>query len=118
MPVFKTDDTQAAGTVTTNLMTGSKFEFLPTNSVVSVYGAQDTVANGLVELDFTLGNVIVGDNLPLNKKASAGEGPDRNRDLLAQGVGAAGDRIQLRTAEVDPTGAPVPFRVLVQINQL
>jgi len=116
MPVFKVDDTQDAGTVTTNIMTGSKFEFLPTNSVVSVYGAQDT-GKGTVEMDFTLGNVIVGDNLPLNYRAVT-TGPDRNTDLLAQGVGAAGDRIQLRTAEVHATPADTPFRILVQINQL
>jgi hypothetical protein len=117
MPVFKVDDIQLDGTVTTNLMTGSKFEFLPRNSVVSVYGAMNNVAAGVVELDFTLGNVIIGDNLPLNRTAD-GEGPNRNTDLIAQGVGAAGDRIQLRTAEVGAGALDVPFRVLVQINEL
>jgi hypothetical protein len=117
MPVFKVDDVQNSGTVTTNLMTGSKFEFLPRNAVVSVYGAMDPVVAGVVELDFTLGNVIVGDNLPLNR-TTAGEGPNRNTDLIAQGVGAGGDRIQLRTAEVGTGALNVPFRVLVQINEL
>ena len=66
-------------------------------------------------MDFTLGNVVIGDNLGL-AAAADGTGPDRNTSLLAQGVGAAGDRIQLRTVET--AGGPANYRVLVQINEL
>ena len=114
MPVFKIIDPQLANTVTTNVMAGSKFEFLPRNGVVSVYAAQDT-GTGILEVDFTLGNVVVGDGLPCNN-VPVTTGPNRNQDLLAQGVAQAGDRIQIRTAETD--GTATPFRMLVQINEL
>jgi hypothetical protein len=121
MPVFKFQDTAAANAVNNNIMTGSKYEFLPRNSVVSVYAAQDLTLPGAfptvqnMNMDFTLGNVVIGDNLPLPALAN-GTGPNRNEDLLAQGVGAAGDRIQIRTVET--VGAPANYRVLVQINEL
>ena len=118
MPVFKFEETTAASGVNNNIMTGSKFEFLPRNAVVSVYAAQDLTGfpgTQNVNMDFTLGNVVIGDNLGL-AAAADGTGPDRNTSLLAQGVGAAGDRIQLRTVET--VGAPATYRVLVQINEL
>lgn len=114
MPIFKYVDTIATSAVVTNLMQGSKFEFLPRNSVVRVYAAQD---NANVDLDFTLGNVVVGDGLAPNVTAAPGLGPDRNTDLLATGVGAAGDRIQIRAQET-AGGAGTPIRVLVEINEL
>ncbi len=118
MPVFKNVQTVAISGVVTNIMAGSKFEFLPRNSVVRVYGIQDG-GTGIVDLDFTLGNVVVGDSLGLNQTtaANAGTGPDRNTDLLATGVGAAGDRIQIRAQE---TGGAIatPIRVLVEINEV
>jgi len=114
MPVFKSVQTVALNSVVTNLMTGSKFEFLPRNSVVRIYAAQDT-GTGNVDIDYTLGNVVVGDSLAPNIVA-AGTGPDRNTDLLATGVGAAGDRIQLRAQET--AGTNTPIRVLVEINEI
>lgn len=118
MPVFKFQDTALANAVNNNIMTGSKFEFLPRNSVVSIYAAQDLTGfpgTNNINLDFTLGNVVIGDNLPLSA-LNDGTGPNRNEDLLAQGVGAAGDRIQIRTVET--AGGPQDYRVLVQINEL
>lgn len=117
MPIFKYVDTIATSGVVTNIMQGSKFEFLPRNSVIRIYAVQDiTAALGNVDLDFTLGNVVVGDGLAPNRVA-LGEGPDRNRDLLATGVGAGGDRIQIRAQETD-AGTGMPIRVLVEINEL
>jgi len=114
VPVFKNVQSVLANAVVTNIMAGSKFEFLPRNSVIRIYAAQDT-GTGNVDLDFTLGNVVVGDSLAPNVTL-AGTGPDRNTDLLATGVGAAGDRIQIRAQET--AGVPTPMRVLVEINEL
>lgn len=114
MPVFKISDTQAALTVNNNIMAGNKFEFLPRNGVVRIYACQD-VGTGNVNIDFTLGNVVVGDDLPCTSTTIA-FGPDRNTDLLATGVAMAGDRIQIRAQET--ANVPTPFRVLVEINDI
>ena len=116
MPVFTHTESLIAAGVNNNIMAGSKFEFLPRNGVVRIYAAQDISANSNVDLDFTLGNVVIGDNLAPNY-VTASTGPDRNTDLLATGVAAAGDRIQIRAQETDGTN-PQVFRVLVEINEL
>jgi len=115
MPTFRDSQTVAAGATVTNIMAGSKFEFLPRPSVIKVYSAQDT-GTGSVELDFTLGNVVVGDDLGPNV-VTAGTGPARDSDLLTQGAGAAGDRIQIRLREVGGATA-TPVRTLVEIIEL
>jgi len=97
-----------------NILAGSKFEFLSRPSAVRVFAAQDV--GDLAQLDLTLGNVVVGENLPLNQRV-AGEGPSRTDDMLVSAVGAAGDRIQIRLRETG--GAAVAeTRVLVEINEL
>lgn len=117
MPVFKDVQTVATSGVVTNIMAGSKFEFLPRNSVIRIYASQDGTTRN-VDLDFTLGNVVVGDSLAPNRSAAVGVGPDRNTDLLATGVGAAGDRIQIRAQETTGVAGGQPIRVLVEINEL
>lgn len=112
MGVFRTSVTIAADTTTANLMTGDKFEFLPRGAVIKVYAAQD-VSTGNVQIDFTLGARVVGDSLPLNIVTPAGSGPNRDSDLLASGIGQAGERIQLRAREV--AGTDTPIRVLVEV---
>jgi len=109
----------AGGAVINNIMAGNKFEFLPRNGVVRVYASQDVSAGvqGNTELDFTLGNVVVGDDLACNGAAAIGIGPDRNTDLLATGVAMAGDRIQIRAQNTD-AALPSNFRVLVEINDI
>jgi len=117
MPVFKFAERLAANAVNNNIMAGSKFEFLPRNGVVRVYAVQDPPAGvENINIDFTLGNVVIGDDLPCNFTATEAVGPDRNTDLLATGVAAAGDRIQIRAQETG--GLLQDYRVLVEINEL
>lgn len=114
MPIFQFNESLAAGATNVNIMTGSKFEFLPRNSVVRIYAAQDLADLG--EMDISLGNVVIGEDLAMNQK-TAGLGPDRNQDLLAQAAGMAGDRIQIRVRETGGAAATV-YRVLVEIVEL
>lgn len=115
MPIFQHTEQLAASGTNVNIMTGSKFEFLPRNSVVRVYAVSD--AGDVVDLDFSLGNVVVGEDLNLFQVA-AGTGPNRNESLLAQGAGMAGDRIQIRITEITATPATAEVRVLVEIVEL
>lgn len=112
MGVFRTNQTIVANTTVANLMTGDKFEFLGRPAVVKVYAAQDVTVGGLVEIDFTMGTRVIGDSLPATI-VLAGVGPNRDSDLLASGVGAAGERIQLRARET--AGVAVPIRVFVEV---
>lgn len=95
-----------------NLVAGSKFEFLPMNAAVRIYAVADQVD---ITVDFTLGNVIVGDDLlvPLAPDGVAGVlGPNTNEHRIAVGAGAAGDRIQLR---VTGGAAATTVRFLIEI---
>lgn len=103
-----------ASTTNTNLLTGSKFEFLSRPSVVKVYACGDT-ATGSVEMDFTLGNVVVGDDLVVPLRVAT-LGPLRSEDLLTRAIGRAGDRIQIRLRET--AGTTTPTRVLVDIDEV
>jgi len=109
--VFRTSVSVGVSATIANLMTGDKFEFLPRGAVVKVYAVEDT-GTGLVQLDFTLGTRVIGDSLPLSN-ALVGFGPDRNTDLLASGIGQAGERIQLRARNTTVTATPI--RVLVEV---
>jgi hypothetical protein len=100
--------------VNTNIMAGSKFEFLNRPSVVRVYAALDT--GDAATIDFSLGNVTVGEDLQPVITA-AGAGPNRNEHLLVQGSGAPPDRIQIRVRETSGVAAAV-YRVLVEIVEL
>lgn len=114
MSVFRVNTTVAAGGTVANIMAGSKFEFLARPSAVRVFAVQD--AADLAELDFTLGNVVIGEDLPLTERA-AGEGPSMTDDKLVAGVGAPGDRIQIRLRETGGA-APAITRVVVDIAEL
>lgn len=119
MSTFKRIVSVTAGATNTNLMTGSKFEFLGRAAVVRVYGAADIAAGGtqgVGEIDLTLGNVVVGEDLPL-PIAAAGQGPTRNEHLITRGIGAPGDRIQLRLRETGGADT-VTARVQVDIDEI
>lgn len=115
MSLMRLDWAGAMGTTINNLVAGEKFEFLSRNAVVKLYAAADT-ATGSVECDFSLGNVIVGDNLvvPLH---TATLGPERDKHLLARAIGRAGDRIQVRLRETGGA-ANTPTRILVEIDEI
>lgn len=99
-----------------NLLTGRKQEFLSRPAVVTVFQAQDP-AVGIGETDLTLGNVVVGEDLVPNVSLGAGEGPLVNSDMISRGVGAAGDRIQIRVRETGGALAAV-VRTLVTIDDI
>lgn len=114
MSVSRFNTTVAIGATVENIMAGSKFEFLSRPSAVRIFAAQD--AADLAQLDFTLGNVVVGENLPLTEVA-AGTGPSMIDDKLVAGVGAAGDRIQIRLRETGAAATAIT-RVVVEIAEL
>jgi hypothetical protein len=114
MATFRANWAGTASTTLQNLMAGSKFEFLSRPAVVRVYGAADT-ATGSVQMDLTLGNVVVGDNL-LVPLRTATLGPLRNEDLITKGIGRPGDRIQIRLQEIGAVNTPT--RILVDIDDI
>lgn len=102
----------AAGGTVLNLLTGSKFEYLPQPAAVVVYGTAD--AAGL-QLELTFGNVIECDQMEVPILAGAGPNVDQHR--LAAGVGAAGDRIQARLQNTSAV-AIAASRFLFEIRPL
>jgi len=96
--ILKDNTTVLAGTTVDNLLTGSKFDYLPGPSVITFYAVQEQVSGSLLICDFTLGNVIVGDNLSPNIAAML-VGPKINEDVIAKGSGIGGDRVQIRVRE-------------------
>ncbi len=104
----------AAGGSVTNVLSGSKFEFLPSPAVVSVFGVTATAG---MQMELTFGNVIECDQMEIPVLAAASGGPNRSDHLLASGVAAAGDRIVLKLTNVS-AGAIVDTRLLVDIKPL
>lgn len=96
-----------SGTTTVNILQGRKQEFLDAPAVVSLYQRQDEVLTSSIETVLTLGTRIVAEEIISNRNiiggAEFGLGPKTNEDLVAQGVGAAGQRIQVQLRET--TGA-------------
>jgi hypothetical protein len=114
MAIFKSQTTMTAGGVTTNALAGSKFEFLARPSVVTLWATQSIAGND-VEVDLTLGNVVVAEDIHPNLDTTLLV--DRQRDMIGSGVGDAGDRIQLRLRNTDAAATPV-VTVLVEINEI
>lgn len=118
MSVMRLEWAGTAGTTNNNLVAGEKFEFLARPSVVKLYVTADVVVNGSIEVDFSLGNVVVGDNLvpAYTDVTVTDQGPDRDKHLLARAVGRGGDRIQVRLRS---TGAAnCPTRALIEIDEI
>jgi len=116
MAIFKRQVTMAAGGVEVNALAGSKFEFLSRPSVVTVWATQ-SIAGDDLEIDLTLGNVVVAEDINPNFDSVDILMVDRSRDLIGSGVGDAGDRIQLRIRNTDAVATPV-CTVLVEISEL
>lgn len=96
---LRLSDVINSGTTNNNLLTGSKFEFLPSAAVVKVFMAQDIVLLSVLSVDITLGNVVIGDLMIPNVATVAGTGPKTNEDFMVEGVGSGGDRIQISVRE-------------------
>jgi hypothetical protein len=115
MSIFRVNTLLAAAGVVPNLLNGSKFEFLSAPAVVTLY-ATDFGNAAASELTFTLGNVVVAENIPLNTSAVAGTISTLN-DLIGSGVGAPGDRIQIAARNTD-AAATTTVQIMLHINEL
>lgn len=116
MSVIRDSQQIAASGSVTNLVTGSKFEFLPRNSVVEVFACQDNAGVNDVVMDVSFGNVLEGDQLVVPTH-TANLGPERDKHKLISAVGAAGDRIQIKVQNNDAVNA-TNLRTLIVITAL
>lgn len=115
MAIFRTRVTIPISGVNANILAGSKFEFLARPSAITLFASQDGAA-ATCFLDFTLGNVVVGEDLAPNFTATAGL-IQRQNDGMGAGVGMGGDRIQLRARNTS-AAAVVNVAVMLDINEL
>jgi len=107
------DATVAIGGVIQNLMTGSQFEFLARATRVQIYGSQDPLDLGTMEVFF--GQELEMAVSPIPFSLNAGEGPLVPNDLLLDDFGAPGDRIVIRLTETGGAATAVT-RVLVVLT--
>jgi len=110
MPVIQKEVTIAAGTVTDNLLSGSAFEFLRQNSLVSIGLTQ--AATGMFATIQSGSDIIVEEFSP----AIATRFPIIPDEMYYSDVGAVGDRLVIRVR--NPTGGGVIARAIVQITPL
>lgn len=118
MPSIRQSTNLGVGAVNTNILAGSKFEFLPTPCAVIVYAVVDAVSdvsNG-VNLELSMGNVVEADAVRVPREPAAGLGPDMQNHRVAAGVGAGGDRVQIRLS--NQSGVAGNVRTLVEIRPL
>ena len=110
MPVIQKELLVAANAVVDNLLSGSAFEFLRQNAVVSI-GLTGS-ATGLVA-NIQSGADIVLEESPLIVKATMPVIPD---DFAYNDVGVAGDRLVLRVRNT--TAGALTVRAIVQVTNL
>lgn len=114
MSIFRIRQNLTAGQTIPNLMNGNKFEFLGRPAVVSIWGTDDGTGRG--QIDFTLGNLVVGEDLDLNNAVVAGD-IRKDSDFIGAGAGMPGDRIQIRARNLDAVNA-VNVNLLIEINEV
>ena len=102
MALFKTRVALAAAGVNTNILAGSKFEFLSRPAAIQLFASQDGTGTALI--DFSLGNAVVGEDLLPNRTTTAGL-VQRQNDGLGAGAGMGGDRIQIKARNTDAANA-------------
>ena len=110
MPTIQKEILIAANTVNDNILSGSSFEFLRGNSVVSI-GLTGS-ATGLVA-NIQSGADIILEESPLLVKASMPIVPD---DMYYNDVGVGGDRLVVRVRNT--TAGALTVRAIVQVTQL
>lgn len=110
MPVIQKEVSVAANATVDNLISGSSFEFLRSNAVVSmgIVGS----ATGLVA-SIQSGSDIVLEEAPILVKTAMPTIPD---DMYYNDVGVQGDRLVLRIRNT--TGGALTVRAIVQITPL
>jgi len=116
MPSIRDSRSVAAATTVSNILAGSKFEFMPQAAAIMVYAVQDLATGGPVIMDVTFGNVVEGDALVV-PSYTVGLGPDTQNHLIASGVAAPGDRLQISLQNTHATNA-APVRTLVVIRPI
>lgn len=110
MPVIQKEISIAANAVNDNILSGSSFEFLRSNSVVSaglVGSATGLVAN------IQSGADIVLEESPLAVKTTMPIVPD---EMYYNDVGVAGDRLVVRVRNT--TAGALTVRAIVQVTSL
>lgn len=110
MPVIQKEVTIAAGTVTDNLLSGSAFEFLRTNAVVSI--GVTAAATGMFATIQSGSDIVAEEFAP----AIATRFPIIPDEMYYSDVGTVGDRLVIRIR--NPTGGGVVARCIVQITNL
>lgn len=110
MPVIQKELSVAANATVDNLISGSSFEFLRGNAVVSI-GIVGS-ATGLVA-SIQSGSDIVLEEAPLLVKTTMPTIPD---DMYYNDVGVAGDRLVLRIRNT--TAGALTVRAIVQVTPL
>lgn len=110
MPVIQKEISIAANAVNDNILSGSSFEFLRSNSVVSI--GMVGSATGLVA-NIQSGADIVLEESPLLVKTTMPTVPD---DMYYNDVGVAGDRLVVRVRNT--TAGALTVRAIVQVTNL
>jgi hypothetical protein len=110
MPVIQKEISVAANATVDNIISGSSFEFLRGNAVVSIGLAGS--ATGLVA-SIQSGSDIVLDEAPLLVKTSMPTIPD---DMYYNDVGVLGDRLVIRVRNT--TAGALTVRAIVQVTPL
>lgn len=110
MPVIQKEISIAANAVNDNIISGSSFEFLRGNSIVSI-GLTGS-ATGLVA-NIQSGADIVLEESPLLVKASQPTVPD---DMYYNDVGVNGDRLVIRVRNT--TAGALTVRGVIQVTRI
>jgi len=110
MPVIQKEDAVLTTASLANALSGSAFEFLRGNAVVSM-GVAASAAGGFVTIQS--GSDIILEESPPLVKATMPTIPD---DMYYNDVGVAGDRLVIRYR--NPTGGTITFRSITQITPL
>ena len=108
----------AASGVDSNIVAGSKFEFMSRDSVVEIFAVADgtTLVETDLSMDVSFGNVLEGDDLAV-PLFTATLGPDRDKHKLVSAVAAAGDRLQIKVSNADAAN-PAHLRCLIVITAM
>jgi len=110
MPVIQKEVALAANETNENVLSGSAFEFLRRNSIVSA-GAVGS-ATGLYVTVQSGGDIVLEES-PADIKTSFPTIPD---EMFYNDVGTAGERLVIRVR--NSTAGALTIRVLVQITEL
>jgi len=110
MSVIQKTNVLAAGATVENSLSGSAFEFLRRNAIVSI-GSVASAAGAFVTIQS--GSDIVLEESEAVVKATFPVVPD---EMYYNDVGVQGDRLVIRLR--NPTGGAITFRTIVQLTDL